>query len=62
MEDNQETSYPYWPTKEEETIKYGKIIVTMQSKASYGDFIVRRFNLQEDKVSEAPCGVLILKL
>ena len=50
MEDNQETSYPYWPTKEEETIKYGKIIVTMQSKAAYGDFGVRKFNLQEDKV------------
>ena len=50
MEDNQETSYPYWPTREEETIKYGKITVTMQSKAAYGDFGVRKFNLQEDKV------------
>ena len=61
MEDNQETSYPYWPTKEEETIKYGKIVVTMQSKAAYGDFGVRKFNLREDKVCGLPGGILSIK-
>ena len=50
LEDNQEASYPYWPTKVEETEKYGNIAVTMQSKATYGEFSVRKFNLQEDKV------------
>jgi len=49
VEDNQETCYPYWPSKEGETVKYGKIVVTMHSKAAYGDFSVRKFNLQEDK-------------
>ena len=57
MEDNQETSYPYWPTKEEQTEKYGNIIVTMQSKTAYGDYSVRKFNLQEDEVCGAHCGI-----
>ena len=61
MEDNQETSYPYWPTKEEETIKYGKIVVTMQSKAAYGDFGVRKFNLREDKVCGLSGGIKRLR-
>ena len=50
LEDNQEASYPYWPTKVEDNEKYGNITVTMQSKATYGEFSVRKFNLQEDKV------------
>ena len=57
MEDNQETSYPYWPTKEEETEKYGNILVTMQSEAAYGHYSVRTFNLQEDEVCGTPCGI-----
>ena len=57
MEDNQETSYPYWPTKEEETEKYGNILVTMQSKRAYGDYSVRKFNLQNNKVCGAHCGI-----
>ena len=54
VEDKQEASYPYWPTKEEETEKYGNILVTMQSKTAYGEFSVRKFNLQEDKVCGTP--------
>ena len=57
VEDNQEASYPYWPTKEEQTEKFGNIIVTMRSKAAYGDFTVRKFNLQDNKVCGAPCGI-----
>ena len=57
VEDNQETSYPYWPTKEDETIKYGKILVTLQSKTAYGDYSVRMFKLQEDEVCGTPCGI-----
>ena len=53
VEDDQETSYPYWPTKEDETEKYGNILVTLQSEAAYGDYSVRTFNLQEDEV----CGI-----
>ena len=57
VEDNQETSYSYWPTKEEQSEKYGNITVTMQSKTVYGDYSVRKFSLQEDTVCGAPCGL-----
>ena len=50
MEEGQNTCYPYWPTMEGETQKYGKILVSLQSKAAYGDFSIRKFNLQEEKV------------
>ena len=49
-EDGEEAAYPYFPGKEEEAIRYGKMLVTLQSKAAYTDFIVRKFNIQEDKV------------
>ena len=57
VKDNQETSYPYWPTREDETIKYGNILVTLQSKTAYGDYSVRMFNLQEDEVCGTLCGI-----
>lgn len=50
-EDGEEASYPYFPSKEEEAVKYGKMLVTLQAKASYTDFIVRKFSIQEDKVT-----------
>lgn len=50
VEDNRETCYPYWPTMEGEAVKYGKVVVTMQSTAGYDDFSMRKFNVQEDKV------------
>ena len=56
VEDKQEASYPYWPTKEEETEKYGNILVTLQSKTAYGEFSVRKFSLQEDEVCGTPCS------
>ena len=55
-EDGGEASYPFFPSKEEEPVKYGKMLVTLQSKASYTDFIVRKFSIQEDKVGTAVCG------
>ena len=53
VEEGQEACHPYWPSKENETIKYGGIAVTLQSKAAYGDFSVRKFNIHEDKVCAA---------
>ena len=50
-EEGGEACYPYFPSKEEEAVKYGKMLVTLQSKASYTDFIVRKFSMQEDKVT-----------
>ena len=55
-EDGGEASYPFFPSKEEEPVKYGKMLVTLQSKASYTDFIVRKFSIQEDKVAKVVCG------
>ena len=49
-EEGLESSYPFWPSNEEEQIKYGKIVVTLQSKTSHEQFVVRKFQLQEDKV------------
>ena len=57
VEDNEETSYPYWPTREDETEKYGNILVTLQSEATYGDYSVRMFKLKEDEVCGTPCGI-----
>jgi hypothetical protein len=54
-EDGGEASYPFFPGKEEEPVKYGKMVVTLQSKASYTDFIVRKFSMQEDKVAIVWC-------
>ena len=53
VEEGQEACHPYWPSKENETIKYGGIAVTLQSKAAYGDFSVRKFSIHEDKVCAA---------
>ncbi len=50
MEDGAEASYPYWPTQDGETQKFGSVQVTLQSKAAYGDFSVRKFSLQDEKV------------
>ena len=46
-ENGEESSQLYWPAKESETTKFGKMAVTLQSKASYGDFTVRKFNIRE---------------
>ena len=49
-EEGQEACHPYWPEKEGESGKYGKIMVTLQSEASYGDFCTRKFFIQDQKV------------
>jgi len=57
-ERGEESSANYWPHKENEVTQYGKINVTLQSKASYGDFTVRKFQVQEDRVSvNGPLGL-----
>ena len=33
----------------------GKITVTLQAKAAYGDFTVRKFTIQEEKVRVCVC-------
>ena len=50
-EEGSESAFIYWPFKEGEMIKYGKINVTLQSKAAYGEFTVRKFMVHEERVS-----------
>ena len=54
-EEGEESAAPYWPAKENEMMAYGKINVTLQSKAAYGDFSVRKFTIMEDKVCVYVC-------
>lgn len=42
--------HPYWPEKEEESAKYGKISVTLQAETAYDDFYTRKFLIQDEKV------------
>ena len=60
VENNQEACYPYWPSKDGETVKYGKVVVTMLSSTSYDDFSVRNFSLQENKVLKHCLYVVLL--
>ena len=48
-EEGRESSYCYWPTKEGETVSYGKLMVTLQSVVSYDVFEMRKFNVKEEK-------------
>lgn len=56
-ENHGEAAHPYFPGREEEAIKYGRMLVTLQSKASYNDFIVRKFTIQEDRVRRPNVGM-----
>ena len=49
MEEGEEACYPYWPTRERQTVKYGNIIVTLMSSEieSADDYIIRKFTIQD---------------
>ena len=53
-EEGQEACHPYWPEEEGGSGRYGKIMVTLQAEASYGDFCTRKFFIHDEKV--APDG------
>ena len=48
-EEGRESSYCYWPTKEGESMSYGKLVVTFQSVVAYDVFQMRRFKIKEEK-------------
>ena len=50
-EEGLESSHCYWPTKEGESVSYGKLVVTFQSVVSYDVFQMRKFNIKEEKAS-----------
>lgn len=41
----------YWPTKEGEPVEYGKHKVTLQSETVSGDYIIRKIQVVNEKVS-----------
>ena len=45
----QESCYPYWPTNQGLTREYGEIGVTLKSEEKYHDYIVRKFEVLEDR-------------
>ena len=49
-EEGQDACYPYWPAKVEQTIKYGKVLVTLTSQNSddSDDYAIRKFTIQEE--------------
>ena len=50
VEEGEEKCHMFWPTKEGEPIEYGKHKVTLQSETVHGDFIIRKFLIQNEKV------------
>jgi hypothetical protein len=51
-EGGEESYYPFWPTKESEKVKYGKLFVTLQSTTSYDQFTQRKFVIRDEKVNQ----------
>lgn len=49
-EDGAEACHPFWPGTENEAVKFGKVVVTLQSTTSYDHFVLRKYTIQEDKV------------
>ena len=50
VEEGEEKCYMYWPTKEGEPVEYSKHKVTLQSETPSGDYIIRKFLIQNEKV------------
>lgn len=48
-EEGTEACHPFWPTKEGDSAKYGKITVTFQSESSFGDFTTRRLFIEAEQ-------------
>ena len=42
-------SYHYWPSEEDKPRIYGKVTVKKVSQENFGDFIVRKFEIDERK-------------
>lgn len=49
---HQEASYGYWPTKLDEPKSYGKLTVTLKSEKEDREFVIRKFDITEDKVCD----------
>ena len=51
-EDGQEACHPFWPNNEGDTVKYGRMTVTLQSETSLGDFTSRKLLVQGEQVHQ----------
>ena len=50
VEGDADACHQFWPTAENETMKFGIVSVTLQSVTNYEAFVVRRFDVCEKKV------------
>ena len=50
VEGDADVCHQFWPTAENETMKFGIVSVTLQSVTNYDAFVVRRFDVCEKKV------------
>ena len=46
-EEEKESCYPFWPSKENTTVAYGGVSVSLQSTTSYDDFSVTTLLLEK---------------
>ena len=60
VEQSVEVCHPFWPSTESESKKYGKITVTLQSSTNFEHFEVRKFLLNDDRVSQISSDVSLL--
>lgn len=61
-EEGEEACHPFWPNNEGERVVYGAVAVKLQATTSYDQFIVRKFVLQDSKVSTSrlfPIGQMV---
>lgn len=49
-EEGVESSYCYWPTTEKAVQSYGTISVSLLSTSVHDGFVIRKFDIQEEKV------------
>lgn len=49
-EEGEESSYCYWPTAEQAVVNYGPVSVSLLSTSVCEGFVVRKFDIQEEKV------------
>lgn len=54
-EEEVESSYCYWPTTEKASRSYGTMSVTLLSTSVHDGFVVRKFDIQEEKVMTKQC-------
>ena len=51
VEEGEEVCHPFWPSKENETLNFGGVSVTLLMTTNYEQFEVRNLQVLDDKVT-----------